>query len=105
MVSSSNDSQLQLALQTFEKDLQLSIRKLARFYNIFCTILSIRINDRSTYIDIITNSQKLIILEEEIVVRKIFDLDSRRFPPRMRDMEDIVNRLLTIYDTTYIRLR
>ncbi len=43
-------------------------------------------------------------LKEEIIVRTVFDLDSRGFPPWMRDIEDIVNRLFTTYDTMYIGL-
>jgi len=104
MISSSNDNQLQLVLQTFEKDLQLNIRKLARFYNILCTILSVRINGRSIHADTIANSQKLTALKKEVVVRKTFDLDSRGFPPRIHDIEDIANRLLAIYDAIYVGL-
>ncbi|SRR6266566_2722101 len=105
MVSPSNDNQLQFTLQTFEKDLQLNIRNFTRFYNILRTTLSIRINDRSIYIDTIANSRKLTALKEEMVVQEILDLDSRRFPPRIHNIEDIVNRLLAIRDATYIGLR
>ncbi|SRR6266566_5598218 len=102
MMSTSNEYQLQLALQTFEKDFQLNIYKAIRLYNIFRTTLTHYINGRSTYIDIIANSRKLTALEEEVVVRKILDLDSQRFPPRIYDIKDIANRLLAIYDTMYI---
>ncbi len=56
MISTSNESQLQLALQAFKKDLQLNINEAIRLYNIPCTILSTRIKGRSTYVDIIVNS-------------------------------------------------
>src|SRR6266566_954991 len=102
MASTSNESQLQYALQTFERDPQLSIRKVARLYNIPRTTLSTRINGRSTHEDTIANSQKLTTLKEKVVVQEVLDLDSRRFPPRIRNVEDIANRLLTTYDTTYI---
>jgi len=42
------------------------------------------------------------MLKEEVVVREVFDLDSRRFPPRIYNIKNIVNRLLTIYDAIYI---
>src|SRR6266699_3374262 len=99
MASTSNECQLQLAFQTFEKNLQLNVRKVIRLYNILHSILFIRINGISTYTTIITNSRKLTALEEEIVVREIFDLDSRRFLLRIYDIENIANRLLAIYDT------
>ena len=44
---------------------------------------------------IVLNSRKLIILEEEAIVRYILDLDSRVFPPRRSAIKDIANRLLT----------
>ncbi len=105
MVSPSNDSQLQLIFQTFEKDLQLNIRELVRFYNILRTTLSTRINGRSTHIDTMANSQKLTALEEEVIIQEVFDLDSRGFPSRIRDVEDMANRLLAICDAMYIGLR
>jgi len=64
--------------------------------------LSIRINDVSIHATTIANSRKLTALKEEVVVREVFDLDSRGFPPRIHNIEDITNRLLTTYNTTYI---
>src|SRR6266566_9532978 len=98
MASTSNESQLQLVLQTFEKDLQLSINEVIRLYNIPHTTLSARIKGRSAYTDTMANSRKLTALEKEVVVRKVFDLDSRGFPLRIHNIEDIANRLLAIYD-------
>src|SRR6266699_5770546 len=105
MTSTSNERQLQLVFQAFERDPQLSINKAVRLYNIPRTILSDRINRRSTYADTIPNLRKLTALEEEVVVREVFDLDSRGFHPRMRNIEDMVNRLLAIYNTMRIGLR
>ncbi|SRR6266566_4226020 len=104
MISTSNEYQLQLVFQAFEKDPQLSVYKVIRLYNIFHSILSIRINNVSTYVIIIANSRKLTVLKEEVIVQEVFDLDSRRFPPRMYDVEDIVNRLLAIYNAIYVEL-
>ena len=102
MASVSNKSQLQYVLQTFERDPQLNICKVVRFYNIPHTTLSVWINGRSTREDIITNSRKLTTLKEEVVIREVLDLNSQRFLSRIRDVEDIANRLLAIYNATYI---
>jgi len=91
-----------LALQIFEQNLQLGIRKIIRLYKILHSTLSHRINGRSIYIDTMSNLRKLTVLEEEVVVREILDLDSRGFLPWIYNIEDIANRLLTIYDTIYI---
>src|SRR6266699_4518460 len=104
MASTSNKSQLQLALQTFKKDPQLNINEATRLYNILCTTLSTRIKGCSIRINIIANLQKLTALEKKVVVQEVFDLDSRRFPLWIYDVEDITNRLLTIYNATYIGL-
>ncbi len=104
MIPTSNEYQLQFALQTFEKDLQLNIREATRLYNVLRTTLSIRINGISTRINTMVNLQKLTASKEKIVIQEIFDLDSQGFPLRIRDIENMVNRLLTIYDTTYIGL-
>ena len=104
MASISNKYQLQFVLQAFEKDLQLNVRKAIQLYNILYSTLFIQINNVSTYTTTIANLQKLTTLEKEVVVREVFDLDSRRFPPRMYDVEDIVNRLLAIYNAIYVEL-
>ena len=96
---------MQLVLQAFEKDPQLNINEATRLYNILRITLSVRIKSRSIYADVITNLQKLTVLKEEMVVQEVFDLDSRRFLPRIYDIEDIVNRLLTTYNAMYIGLR
>ena len=36
------------------------------------------------------------LLEEEVIVREVLDLNSRGFPPRYRDVEDVANRLRTV---------
>src|SRR6266566_2274459 len=88
IVSTSNKYQLQLVLQIFEKDLQLNIRKTIQFYNVLHITLSIRINGISTYVNTIANLRKLIALKKEVVVREVFNLDSRRFPFRIYNIED-----------------
>ncbi len=95
---------MQFILQTFEKDLQLNVRKTTRLYNILHSTLSIQINDISTYTTTIANSQKLTMLKEKVIVQKVLDLDLRRFPLRIYDVENIANRLLAIYDIIYIGL-
>ena len=41
--------------------------------------------------DITPNSKKLTQSEEEAIVRYVLDLDTRAFPPRERDVEDMAN--------------
>src|SRR6266699_2774155 len=105
MISTFNERQLQLIFQTFEKDSQLGICEDAQLYNVLHSILSHRINGRSTRVYIIANSRKLSVLKEEVIVRKVFDINSRGFLPRIYDIKDIANRLLAIYNAMYVGLR
>src|SRR6266566_5024575 len=102
MASTSNECQLQLALQAFEKDPQLSVREAARLYNIPHSILSTRINGVSARATTMANSRKLTALEEEVVVREVLNLNSRGFPLRIHNMEDMANQLLATRDATCV---
>jgi hypothetical protein len=44
-------------------------------------------------------------MEEQIIVQYIFDLDSRGFPPRMRGVEEMANRLLSDSDASPVGKR
>ncbi|EGU81547.1 hypothetical protein FOXB_07939, partial [Fusarium oxysporum f. sp. conglutinans Fo5176] len=48
--------------------------------------------------DWIPKSRKLSDLEEQTIIEFILDLDSRGFPPRLRGVEDMANRLLADRD-------
>ncbi|ENH66612.1 hypothetical protein FOC1_g10001294 [Fusarium oxysporum f. sp. cubense race 1] len=48
--------------------------------------------------DCIPNSRKLSDLEEQVIVQYILDLDSRGFPSRHCDVEEMANRLLADCD-------
>jgi hypothetical protein len=49
-------------------------------------------------------TQKLTCLEESVVIQHILDLDSRRFSPRLRAVEDMANQLLASQDAGKVGL-
>jgi hypothetical protein len=51
-------------------------------------------NGRLPKIEFRSKSYRLTIIEEEVVVQHILDLDTRGFPPRLADVEDMANLLL-----------
>ena len=73
---------------------KLSRRNAAKIYNVPHSTLSDRMTGRSSRNDIQPNSLKLTKLEEETIVRYVFDRDSRGFSPRLADVEDMANYLL-----------
>ncbi|KFY27544.1 hypothetical protein V491_00863 [Pseudogymnoascus sp. VKM F-3775] len=94
MQSTSNGSQILLAIQAIKNDASLSIRAAAKIYSIHYTTLGQRLKGRPSRRDTIANSRKLTDLEEESLIRHILDLDSRGFPPRMSSVEEMANLLL-----------
>jgi hypothetical protein len=95
-----NEANIILALQALQNDPKLRIRPAARIYNVRYTTLHGRLNGIPARCDIIPNSRKLSDLEEQIIVQYILDLDSRGFPPRLRGVEEMANRLLADRDAS-----
>jgi hypothetical protein len=83
-----------LALQALQNDPKLSLRRAAKLYNVDHRRLSDRKKGIRSRRDIMPNSRKLSDLEEQILLQSIIDLDSRGFPPQIRIVEDMANRLL-----------
>ena len=62
-------------------------------------------NGSQAQADKIPNCRKLSDLEEQIIVQYILDLDSRGFPCRHRDVEEMANRLLADRDVSPVGKR
>ena len=98
MESSSKGSQLLLTIQAIKKDPKLFIRKAVYIYNISRRTLQYYIYDQYTRCNILLNFRKLISLKEDILLKRIFDLDDRRFSPNYANMEDMANYLFAKYN-------
>jgi hypothetical protein len=83
-----------MAVEAIEKNKNLSIRAVARLYNVPEATIRYRRTGRSVRRDLLANSRKLTDLEERTIVQYILELDVRVFPPRLRGMEDMANYLL-----------
>jgi hypothetical protein len=92
--SSNQEGRIDLAKQAIKEGQIQSIRAAAEVYDVDETTLRYRIHGRPPRSDCIPNSRKLTPYEEEAIVQYILDLDSRGFPPRPRDVEDMANLLL-----------
>ncbi|KAL9572239.1 hypothetical protein ACKAV7_003622 [Fusarium commune] len=55
--------------------------------------------------DTTPKSRKLSDLEEQTIIQFIIDLDSRGFPPRLRGVEEMANRLLADRDASPVSKR
>jgi hypothetical protein len=90
-----NESDILLAVQFVQQNPRSNVTKTTRIYKVPRLTLSRRVKGILSRITKIPNSQKLTILEEEVIVRYILDLDSRAFPPWRSAVEDMANRILT----------
>ncbi|RKK06679.1 hypothetical protein BFJ68_g17640 [Fusarium oxysporum] len=97
--------QILLALQALRNNPKLGLRGAARLYQVNYWALRRRQNGTQPRRDWIPNSCKLSDLEEEIIVKFILDLDSRGFPPRLRGVEEMANRLLADRDASPVGKR
>ena len=98
MESRSNEGQLVLALQAIKQNPELSIRGTAQIYGVSRNTLKRRLQHTPSRQDTMPNSRKLTDLEESTIIQYVLDLDARSFPPRLRGVEDMANRLLADRD-------
>ncbi|CAG8971612.1 hypothetical protein HYALB_00008005 [Hymenoscyphus albidus] len=95
MVKHWTESDMILALNTLRTNPHLKVKKVARIYKVPYTTLLNRTHGILSRQDSIAKSRKLTEIEEMVIVRDILDLDSRSFPPRVRCVEDMANRILS----------
>ncbi|RKL12117.1 hypothetical protein BFJ70_g16306 [Fusarium oxysporum] len=94
-----------LAIQAPQNDPKLSLRRAAKIYKASLTTLWRRQQGILSQRDTIPKSRKLSDLEEQIIVQFILDQDSRGFPPRLRGVEEMANRLLADRDVSPVGKR
>ena len=92
-MDSSNERQIQIALQALKQDATLSQRRAATIYNVSHTTLSDRRAGRPSQADRWPKLRNLTKLEEEVVVEHILELVARGFPPRLAAVANMANSL------------
>jgi hypothetical protein len=100
-----SEGNILLALQGLQHDPKLKIRRAASIYKVCPKKLGRRQKGMQSRRDWIPKSRKLSDLEERIIDQFILDLNSRGFPPRLRGVEDMANRLLADRDAPPIGKR
>lgn len=94
MSQSSNEYRILLALQAFQNDPNLSLRRASGIYKVPFETLRRRHNGIQSRRDSGPNSRRLSDLEEQTIIKFVLDLDTRGFPSRLRFMEEMANSLL-----------
>ena len=88
------ESQVQLAIQAIKCDATINIPRAAALYNVPERTLRRRLAGKPSRQDCSPNLMKLLITEEEVIVKNILDLDARGFPLRLSAVKDLANSLL-----------
>jgi len=96
MPAPSKEARVILALKALQNDKSLSIRAVAKLYDIPESTLRDRRAGRAAQRDLPANSRRLTDSEEKALVQYIIELSERAFPPRLRGVEDMANQLLHI---------
>jgi len=92
--STSNEADIQLALQALQQDAKLSVRRAAAIYKVSKNTLTRRRAGNHSRRDCTANSMKLLKTEEAVIIQHVLDLDSRGFPPRLAAVKDMADLLL-----------
>lgn len=94
MSQTNYEARILLALHAYQNNPNLGLKRAAKTYKVGYGTLWRRHNGIQSQRDTTPKSRKLSDLEEQIIVQFILDLDSRGFPPRLRGVEEMANRLL-----------
>ena len=98
MPSPSKEAKVILAIKALRDNKQLSLRAVAKLYNVPASTLRDRRSGKLARRDIPANSRNLTDLEEKTIVQYVVELYTRAFPPRLCSVEDMANQLLRVRD-------
>src|SRR6266699_2193787 len=101
----SKETKITLAIEAIRTTKKMSIRRTIKTYDLLESSFRNRMKDMIPLAERYNGRYRLTPAEEETLLRYILDLDSRRFAPRIDNMEDIANILFTTYSTERVGAR
>ena len=94
MSAQSNEARVILAIEATNRQKKIS-RRAARLYNVPESTIRDRMNSVTPIAERRPAVQLLTEIEEDVIVQYILDLDTRGFPPRVEDVDDMANYILS----------
>lgn len=92
---SNTEGRVSLALNAFKSGQITNLKRAAVAFGAPYTTLRRRVNGTLPRHDIRPKTCRLTVREEEVLVKRILDLDSRGFPPKVSHVREMANLLLT----------
>lgn len=102
MPQTDNETRILLTLQAYKNDPKLSLRRAAKLHQFNYSTLLYRHNGVQARANTIPKSRKISDIEKQNIIQFILDLDSRGFPLRLRNVEEMANRLLASRDAPHV---
>jgi hypothetical protein len=99
----SNEADIQLAISAIDATQIIYVRRAASTFNVPESTLRDRRARKPARRDCQPNSRKLTLREEEVIIRYILDLDTRRFAPTYAAIRDIADKLLAARSASQVR--
>ena len=93
--ASNREGRIKLALSAYHAGQFKSLRRAAAAFNIPSSTLIDQYNGIAYLPDRRNGRHKLTSTEEQTIVQYILNLDSRGFPPRLCEVADMADKLLT----------
>jgi hypothetical protein len=91
----SKEARIVMAIEALQSDQKLNVHKATQIYDVPETTLRSRRKGAKPKAEDRPKTRLLNKLEEEVLVQHIVDLDNRGFSPRLKDIEDMANNILT----------
>jgi hypothetical protein len=90
----SNEADIQLAISAINATQIIYVRRAALTFNVPKLTLRDRRARKPAWRDYQPNLRKLTLRKEEVIIRYVLNLDTRRFAPTYAAIQDIANKLL-----------
>ena len=94
MLEANKEARLYLALQAYRQNPKRGIRPLARDYDVAESTLRKRTNGQLPLSERRPTNTKMTKQEEEVILQRILNLDSRGFSSYIKEVKDIANLIL-----------
>ena len=104
MSEPNKEARLHLVLQAYRENPKKDIRPLTTHYRVSESTLRKRVNSVTPRSELRQAMHKLTKTEEEVILQRVLDLDTRGFSPRISSIKEIANLILESRGTRHVSI-